>query len=321
MVPSRLTCVVLDDFQSVAGRVADWGRLADRVDVSFEARHLGDRAALVARLQDAEIVVVNRERTAFDAQLLAALPRVQLLVTTGMRNAAIDLEAARARGILVCGTGNAGEPTVELTWALILGLCRNLVAEANGLRAGHWQSTLGFGLRGKILGLVGLGRVGAGVASVGRAFGMQVMAWSPNLTDERAAAEGVVRAADLPSLFATADVISLHATLNAESRGLVGHDLLSLMRPHAFLVNTARAGLVDEAALLAALKAGRIAGAALDVFATEPLPAGHPLLALPNVLATPHLGYVTGDNYAHYFGDAVEDIEAWLAGSPIRLLN
>lgn len=320
-MPSRLECVVLDDYQSVAGRVADWSRLSDSVSVRFESRYLGDRAALIERLRDADIVVANRERTRFDAELLGGLPRLRLLVTTGMRNAAIDMAAARAHGILVCGTGNEGEPTVELTWALILGLCRNLVIEANGLRAGQWQSTLGFGLRGKMLGLVGLGRVGAGVAAVARAFGMNVMAWSPNLTDDRAAQSGAIRAPDLPTLFAAADIVSLHATLNAQSRGLVSRELLSLLRPTAFLVNTARAGLIDEEALVEALAGRRLAGAGLDVFETEPLPAGHQLLALPNVLATPHLGYVTEENYARYFGDAVENIEAWRAGSPLRVLS
>lgn len=317
-----LNCVVLDDYQAVAGAVAPWQRLAPRVAVSFEARFLGDdRDALIARLRDADIVVANRERTRFDAGLLAELPRLRLLVTTGMRNAAIDIEAAAARGILVCGTGSAGEPTVELTWGLILALARHIVTEANGLSAGRWQATLGLGLKGRTLGLVGLGRVGAGVAAVGRAFDMQVMAWSPRLTPERASGAGVDMAADLMSLFSTADIVSLHATLTPESRGLVGRDLLAAMKPGALLVNTARAGLVDQDALIAALKTGPLAGAALDVFESEPLAAGHPLLHLANVLATPHLGYVTDENYARYFGDAVDNIEAWLAGTPLRRIN
>lgn len=318
---NTLNCVVLDDYQAVAGAVAPWQRLAPRVSVSFETRFIEDRAALVARLRDADIVVANRERTRIDAELMAALPRLRLLVTTGMRNAAIDTEAAAARGIVVCGTGSTGEPTVELTWALILALARHIVPEANGLRAGRWQTTLGLGLKGRTLGLVGLGRVGAGVAAVGRAFGMHVTAWSPRLTPERAAQAGVDMAPDLMGLFAAADIVSLHATLTPESRGLVGRELLAAMKPGALLVNTARAGLVDEAALIDALKSGPLAGAALDVFASEPLSADHPLLALPNVLATPHLGYVTGDNYARYFGDAVEDIEAWLAGTPLRRIT
>lgn len=321
MATKRLDCIVLDDYQQVAAKAAPWEQLADRVDMRFESRHLSRREELVALLRDADIIVANRERTAFDADLLGQLPRLRLLVTTGMRNAAIDTAAARARDILVCGTGSAGEPTVELTWALILGLCRNLVQEANALRAGRWQSSLGFGLKGRSLGLVGLGRVGSGVAAVGRAFGMKVSAWSPNLTDERAQAAGVRRAPNLISLFAGSDIVSLHAPLTEASRGLVSADLLSAMRPDAYLVNTARAGLVDEAALLAALSGGRLAGAALDVFEQEPLPADHPLLALPNVLATPHLGYVTDDNYARYFGDAVDNIAAWLAGRPVRILN
>lgn len=316
-----LHCVVLDDYQGVAGKIGPWQRLAPRVSVSFETRHIGERAALVERLRDADIIVVNRERTPLDASLLAALPRLKLLVTNGMRNAAIELEAAAARGIPVCGTGSDGEPTVELTWALILGLARHIVTEANQLRAGNWQTTLGLGLKGRRLGLVGLGRVGTGVAAVARAFGMDVSAWSPRLTPERAASAGVDMAPDLPSLFSSADIISLHATLTPESRGLVGRGLLAAMKPGALLVNTSRAGLVEEAALIEALENGPLAGAALDVFATEPLPSDHPLLGLPNVLATPHLGYVTGDNYARYFGDAVDNIEAWLAGTPLRRIN
>lgn len=316
-----LVCVVLDDYQDAAAAAAPWERLAPRVAVSFEHRHIGRRDALVERLGDADIVVANRERTRFDAALLASLPRLKLLVTTGMGNAAIDMAAARARNIEVRGTGSAGEPTVELAWALILGLARRLVPEANGLREGRWQSSLGFGLKGRTLGLVGLGRVGTGVAAVGRALGMEVLAWSPNLTPERALAAGARRSSGLEALFAAADIVSLHAPLTESSKGLVDARLLARMRPGAYLVNTARAGLVDEAALLEALRSGRLAGAALDVFWEEPLPVVHPLLALPNVLATPHLGYVTDHNYARYFSDAVENIEAWLAGRPIRVLN
>jgi phosphoglycerate dehydrogenase-like enzyme len=318
---ARYRCVVLDDYQSVARGVAPWDRLADRVDVEFVAQPIEDRRALVAWLSTADIVVANRERTRIDAGLLAELPKLRLIVTTGMRNAAIDVAAARGRGIPVCGTGSAGQPTVELTWALILGLCRHLVTEATGIRQGLWQSTLGLGLRGKTLGLVGLGRVGSGVAQVGLAFGMRVIAWSPRLDAARAQAAGVELAPGLENLFAAADIVSLHAVLNEESRGMVGRDLLAAMRPGALLVNTARAGLVDETALIECLETGRLAGAALDVFSREPLPADHPLRRLPNVLATPHLGYVTEDNYARFFGDAVENIEAWLAGAPIRVLD
>ena len=321
MSNARLKCVVLDDYQSAAAAMADWDRLGARVAVEFETRALTDDARLLARLVDAEIIVANRERTPFGAARLAALPKLKLLVTTGMGNAAIDMEAASARGITVSGTGNAGAPTAELTWALILGLSRQIVREANGLKEGQWQQTLGMALRGKVLGLVGLGRVGLAVAAIGHAFGMQVLAWSPRLDDARAAEAGVIRAASLEQMFEKADVISLHATLNPASRGLVDAGLIGRMKPNAYLINTARAGLVDEVALIAALQAKAIAGAGVDVFDVEPLPADHGLLALPNVLATPHLGYVTDDNYAAYFGDAVENIASWLEGRPIRVLN
>lgn len=321
MSGAQFRCIVLDDYQSIAASVADWGRLADRVDVQFERRAISDRAELIGRLSDFDIIVANRERTAFDAPLLRALPKLKFLVTTGMGNAAIDMASARELGIPVSGTSNAGAPTAELAWALILALARRIVPEANGIKAGHWQSSLGFALSGRSLGLVGLGRVGGAVARIGVAFGMKVVAWSPNLDDARASAAGVERADRLETLFETADIVSLHATLTAASKGLVGADLLGRMKPTAYLINTARAGLVDEAALCEALKAGKLAGAGLDVFAVEPTTVDHPLLALDGVLATPHLGYVTDQNYAAYFGDAVENIVAWLNGSPIRVLN
>ncbi|MHA6692235.1 D-2-hydroxyacid dehydrogenase family protein [Devosia sp. A449] len=321
MSNARLKCIVLHDYQSVAATVADWSVLSSRVDVEFEPRPLTTDAALLARLTDADIIVANRERTAFSAQRLAALPKLKFLVTTGMGNAAIDMAAARALNITVSGTGNSGAPTAELAWALILGLARNLVSEANGIKSGAWQQSLGLALKGKTLGLVGLGRVGTAVAAVGRAFGMNVLAWSPRLDEARAAAAGVTRADTVAQIFASADIVSLHATLTAESRGLVNAAMLARMKPSAYLVNTSRAGLVDESALIAALKAGTLAGAGIDVFDIEPTAKDHPLLQLENVLATPHLGYVTDDNYAAYFGHAVENIIAWLDSAPIRVLN
>ncbi|MBJ7577841.1 D-2-hydroxyacid dehydrogenase family protein [Devosia sp. MC532] len=321
MADERFNCVVLDDYQSVAAQCADWSVLEGSVDVVFETRYLASKEALIARLAAADIVVANRERTLFDSEVLAALPRLKLLVTTGMGNAAIDMAAARARNIVVCGTGNAGAPTAELAWALILALARNIVPEANGIKAGAWQSSLGLGLKGRVLGLVGLGRVGTAVALVGTAFSMNVMAWSPRLNDERAAAAGVIRAESLISLFEQSDVVSLHATLNAASLGLVNADLLAAMKPHALLVNTSRAGLIDEAALISALQSNRLGGVGLDVFATEPTQADNPLFAFDRVLATPHLGYVTDQNFAAYFGDAVENIAAFLKDAPIRVLN
>ncbi|MEU6947737.1 D-2-hydroxyacid dehydrogenase family protein [Streptomyces sp. NPDC046316] len=318
----KLRCAVLDDYQGVALSSADWSPLADRVDVRVLREHLTDPDALVAAVEDCEILVVMRERTPLDAELLGRLPRLRLVVTSGMRNASIDLTAAAALGLTVCGTASSSEPPAELTWALILGLARQVRAEAQALReGGPWQSTVGADLSGRTLGLVGLGKIGGRVARVGLAFGMEVAAWSPNLTAERAAEHGVVYVPDKRELVERADVVSLHMVLSERTRGLIGEPELRAMRPSAYLVNTSRAGLVDGEALLRALREGWIAGAGLDVFATEPLPAGDPLRLLPNVLALPHLGYVTQGNYDRYFGQAVEDIEAYLAGTPVRTLG
>lgn len=322
MGPMKPRCAVLDDYQGVALSSADWSPLADRVDVRVLREHLTDRDALVAAVEDCEILVVMRERTPLDAELLGRLPRLRLVVTSGMRNASIDLTAAAALGITVCGTASSSEPPAELTWALILGLARQVRAEAQALReGGPWQSTVGADLSGRTLGLVGLGKIGGRVARVGLAFGMEVAAWSPNLTAERAAEHGVAYVPDRRALMERADVVSLHMVLSERTRALIGEPELRAMRPSAYLVNTSRAGLVDGEALLRALREGWIAGAGLDVFATEPLPADDPLRTLPNVLALPHLGYVTRGNYDRYFGQAVEDIEAYLAGAPVRTLG
>ncbi|MFF8275377.1 D-2-hydroxyacid dehydrogenase family protein [Streptomyces lateritius] len=318
----KLSCAVLDDYQGVALTSADWTPLADRVGVRVLREHLTDRDALVAAVEHCEILVVMRERTPLDAELLKRLPRLRLLITSGMRNASIDVAAAAGLGITVCGTDSRPEPPAELTWALILGLARQVPAEARALReGGPWQSTVGMDLAGRTLGVVGLGKIGGRVARVGLAFGMDVLAWSPNLTDERAAEHGVRRAASKSELLESADVVSLHMVLSDRTRGLIGPADLRAMRPSAYLVNTSRAGLIDGEALLRALREGWIAGAGLDVFDTEPLPADDPLRTLPNVLALPHLGYVTEGNYGRYFGQAVEDIEAFLAGTPVRVLG
>ncbi|MFK0227891.1 D-2-hydroxyacid dehydrogenase family protein [Streptomyces sp. NPDC090303] len=318
----KLRCAVLDDYQGVALSSADWSPLADRVDVRVLREHLTDREALVAAVEDCEVLVVMRERTPVDAELLARLPRLRLLITSGMRNASVDVAAARARGVTVCGTASSPAPPTELTWALLLGLARHVPAEARAVReGGPWQSTVGADLAGRTLGLVGLGKIGGRVARIGRAFDMDVTAWSPHLTEERAAEHGVRCAKDLPDLLAGSDFVSLHLVLSARTRGLVGERELRAMRPSAYLVNTSRAGLVDGSVLLRALREGWIAGAGLDVYDTEPLAADDPLRTLPNVLALPHLGYVTAGNYGRYFGEAVEDIEAFLAGAPIRELT
>ncbi|MEV4425921.1 D-2-hydroxyacid dehydrogenase family protein [Streptomyces sp. R-07] len=318
----KLRCAVLDDYQGVALTSADWSPLTGRVDVRVLREHLTDRDALVAAVEDCEILVVMRERTPVDAALLARLPRLRLLITSGLRNASIDLAACRARGVTVCGTASSSEPPTELTWALLLGLARHVPAEARALReGGPWQSTVGADLSGRTLGLVGLGKIGARVARIGLAFGMDVTAWSPNLKEKRAAEHGVRLAKDKRDLLGGSDFVSLHMVLSDRTRGLIGEPELRAMRPSAYLVNTSRAGLVDGGALLRALREGWIAGAGLDVYETEPLPADDPLRTLPNVLALPHLGYVTEGNYARYFGQAVEDVEAFLAGAPVRELS
>ncbi len=315
------TCLILDDFQDAALQFADWERLAPRVAVEAIHDHIPDRDALVARIGEAEILVIMRERTPFPADLFARLPNLRLLVTSGPRNAAIDLAAAKAHGVTVCGTASHPAPPAELTWALILGLARHVAAENAALRAnGPWQGSVGTDLAGARLGILGLGKIGTKVAQVARAFDMTVSAWSPNLTAERAAAAGAALAPSKEALFAQSDVVTLHLVLSPSTRGLVGAEDLARMKPGARLINTSRAGLVDQPALVQALEEGRIF-AGLDVFEQEPLPADSPFRRLPNVLALPHLGYVTAANYRSYFTEAVEDIEAWLAGAPIRVLG
>lgn len=317
----RLRCAVLDDFQNAATASADWSPLADRVEVVSYAEHFATEDALAAALADADIVVTLRERVRFPASLLDRLPRLKLLVASGMRNSVIDYAAARANGVTVCGTESSSTPPVELTWALLLGLARGLVQENDALRSGGpWQSTVGADLYGRRLGLLGLGRIGSRVARVGLAFGMEVTAWSQNLTKERADEVGVTLAPTKESLLATADFVSVHLALSDRTRGLLGAPELALMKPTAYLVNTSRAAIVDQDALLTTLHEGRIAGAGIDVFDTEPLPADHPMRTAPRLLATPHLGYVSRANYERYYGQAVEAIEAYLAGAPIRLL-
>ncbi|MCZ0206508.1 D-2-hydroxyacid dehydrogenase family protein [Streptomyces sp. UMAF16] len=317
----RLRCVVLDDFQGVATEAADWSVLGDRVEVVALREHLHDEDALAAALADYDIVVTLRERVPFPGSLISRLPRLKLLIASGMRNSVIDYAAAEAHGVTVCGTQSSGTPPVELTWALLLGLARGIVQENNALRAGGpWQSTVGADLHGRRLGLLGLGRIGSRVARVGLAFGMRVCAWSRNLTKERAEEVGVELAGSKEELLAGSDFVSVHLALGERTRGLVGAAELALMKPTAYLVNTSRAAIVDQDALLAALHEGRIAGAGVDVFDIEPLPAGHPMRTAPRLLATPHLGYVSQANYATYYGQAVENVQAYLAGSPLRRL-
>ncbi|MFB7709069.1 D-2-hydroxyacid dehydrogenase family protein [Streptomyces sp. NPDC056105] len=302
--------------------MADWTRVGTDVEVRSLQRYLPTEDAVVAAAGDCEIVVAMRERTPFTDTLFARLPQLRLLITSGMRNASIDLAAAARHGVTVCGTASNSEPPVELTWAIILGLARNVVRESNALRdAGPWQSTLGADLHGRRLGLLGLGKIGTKVARVGQAFGMEVAAWSENLTEERAAAAGVTLASSKEELLESSDFVSVHLVLSDRTRGLIGADEIKRMRSTAYLVNTSRAAIVDQDALVRALHDGWIAGAGADVFETEPLPADHPLRTAPNFLGLPHLGYVTRRNYEGYFEGAVEDIEAFLAGNPVRTLT
>jgi phosphoglycerate dehydrogenase-like enzyme len=311
--------VVLDDYQDVARTFGPWHELGSEVAIDVVTDHVTG-SALVDRLRSADVVVAMRERTAFDAELFAALPDLRLLVTTGMANAAIDLAAARDGGVTVCGTGGLASPTAELTWALVLALARQLPAEAAAMRAGDWQLGVGTELAGKTFGVIGLGRLGARVARVALAFEMRVLAWSQNLDPAHARDLGA-EPVSKTELLSSADVVSLHLKLSDRTRGIIGAEELARMRPTAYLINTSRGPLIDTTALLAALRDGQIAGAGLDVYDEEPLPRDHPLRSAPNTVLTPHVGYVTDGTYRIFFGDAVADIAAWLAGTPVRELT
>jgi phosphoglycerate dehydrogenase-like enzyme len=318
---TRLRCAILDDYQNVALKLADWGPLADRVETTVFDAPFASTDAAIAALQDFEIVCAMRERTPFPRTVFEALPNLKLLITSGMRNAAIDLEAAKARNVAVCGTAMIGNPTAGLTIGLMLELTRKIGFENARMKAGQpWQVTLGEDIGGKTLGIVGLGKLGSQVAAIGRALGMKTIAWSSNLTPEACEKEGVTYATK-EELFATADVISIHLVLSERSRGLVGRDDLARMKPTAYLINTARGPIVDEAALLEVLQAGKIAGAGLDTYSQEPLPIDSPLRQLDNVVITPHLGYVTAENYRRIYREMIEGIEGWLKGEPLRKLG
>ncbi len=318
---ASLRVALLDDYQGVARDLLANSPADGRLDYQVFTDHIDavDLDALVERLTPFEAVVAMRERTAFGAQLLARLPNLRLLVTTGMGNAAIDLVACRDRGVTVCGTSGSVQSTAELTWALILAAARHLPTELANVRTGGWMSTVGTDLHGATLGLLGLGRIGAMVATVGRAFGMRCVAWSQNLTAERCAEVGV----DLVSrdqLFVEADFLTVHLVLSERTRGLVGAAELAAMKPSAWLINTSRGPICDEGALARACAEGTIAGAGLDAYGTEPLPADHPFRTLPNVLATPHIGYVSNNVYQVFYRQIAEDLSAYLNGSPVRVL-
>ncbi len=315
----RVRVAVLDDYNGAAEQSADWSRLANAADVTFFKDHLTDTRQLADRLRDFEVVVIERERTPFRRDLLAALPALRLLIATGPVNWSIDFAYAAERGITVCGTEAVQTYTPELTLGLILALARRIVAEDRVVRAGGWQSGVGSSVKGKVLGLIGLGRIGRMMTELVRPLGMDVIAWSQNLT-AGAASEVGARRVEKDELLATADYVSLHVVLSERTRGIIGAAELSRMKRSAFLVNTSRGPLVDEAALIAALSERRIAGAALDVFDVEPLPAAHPFRTLENVIITPHVGYITDDQCRLFYGQVIENIEAYVAGKPIRLL-
>ena len=311
---------ILDDYQGVALRLADWKSLHPDAQIEAFPEHIADPETLAKRLHTFECLVLMRERTPLKRPLIEKLPNLKLVITTGMHNASIDDAALAERGIVYCGTGGLGHSTAELTWGLILALLRNIPREDRAIRQGRWQTTIGYGAKGKTLGIIGLGRLGALVAGYGKAFGMDVIGWSRSFNDARAAELGIKRV-EKNELFERADIVTIHVTLSESSRGLVGAAELARMKPTAYLVNTSRGPIVEEAALLATLKGRRIAGAAIDVYDREPVPKDHPFLELDNVVLTPHLGYVIEEAMRINYGDAVENIRAFLNGKPIRLVK
>jgi len=311
---------ILDDYQNVAMKVADWSPLAKDVTFKVFTESLGNRDRVIATLKDCAVVCLMRERTPFGADVINALPALKLIVTSGMRNAAIDVAAASARGIPVCGTESLGSPTAELTIGLIIELARKIGVENARLKAGaRWQSTLGIDLQGKTLGIIGLGKLGTRVAAVANALGMKVIAWSQNLTPEKAK-EGGATLVGKEDLFRQSDFVTVHTQLSPRTKGLVGAAELALMKPTAYFINTSRGPVADEKAIEAALRANMIAGAAIDTYNEEPLAAEHPFRKLDNIVITPHLGYVTAENYKRFYGQMVENIRAWLDGKPVRVI-
>jgi phosphoglycerate dehydrogenase-like enzyme len=318
--PDLPQIAVLDDYQGAALTLADWTPLHGRARITVFRDHVSTPEDVISRLQPFDVVCVLRERTPLPRAILEKLPALKLIASTAMRNASIDMAAARELGITVCGTGAPSLGAPVLTWGLILALVRHIPSEAASLRDGGWQVSVGGDLKGRTLGVLGLGKIGTIVAQVGLAFGMDVAAWSQNLTSEQAASRGVRRVSKA-ELFQTSDILTIHLVLSDRTRGIVGRDELALMKRSAVLVNTARGPLIDEAALIDALRERRIAGAALDVFDVEPLPLDHPLRGLDNVLATPHVGFVTEDTLRRFYSETVENINAWLDGTPMRVLN
>ena len=316
-----LRCAILDDYQNIVLKVADWSKVKGDVDIKVFNEHLGGPDQVIAALKGFQIVVAMRERTGFPKQVIDALPDLKLLITTGLRNASIDTEAAKARGVTVCGTPSFGSPTSGVAIGLMLELTRHIGYENARLHAGApWQTTIGPDLEGMTLGILGLGKLGQRTANIAKAFGMKVIAWSQNLTPEKCAEAGVGYVSK-DDLFRQSDFVTIHVVLSQRSRGLVGAHEFGLMKPTAFLINTSRGPIVDETALLAALRDKKIGGAGLDVFDVEPLPVNHPLRKMDNAVLTPHLGYVSEQNYKNYFAGVVDDIRGFLDGKPVRVMT
>jgi D-3-phosphoglycerate dehydrogenase len=317
---TRLRCAILDDYFKLSLTSADWSKITDRVDLTVFENPFKSEAEVTSALKDFPIILAMRERTAFPRSQFAALPNLKLMITSGMRNAAIDFEAAKAHDVVLCGTNFARDTTAPLAMALILELTRNVGRESARMHAGEpWQTLLGMDIEGRTLGVLGLGKLGAKVAKLAQAFGMNVIAWSPNLTPERCKEVGVTYASK-EDLFKTADVVSIHVVLGPRSRGIVGREDLLRMKPTAYIVNTARGPIIDEAALLEVLQQKKIAGAGIDVFSVEPLPTDHPFRKLDNMVITPHLGYATEEVFRGHYVQMVEGIDAWFKGEPVRRL-
>jgi phosphoglycerate dehydrogenase-like enzyme len=309
---------ILDDYQGVALQSADWSPLTEKAQITVFRDHLVNSDALVERLKPFDVLCVMRERTPLTREILEQLPELKLIASTGARNASIDLVAANERGITVCNTGYSSHGAIEMTWALILALLRNVPAEFASVRTGQWQTTVGGDLDGKTIGLVGLGNIGAKIAKIAQAFGMKTVAWSQNLTRESAEKHGAILVSK-DELFRTADIVTVHLVLSPRTKGIVGAAELGLMKKTAYFINTSRGPLVDESALINTLENKAIAGAALDVYEVEPLPAAHPFRSLDRLLVTPHIGFVTEETYNIFYRDTVENVAAWLSGTPVRV--
>jgi phosphoglycerate dehydrogenase-like enzyme len=318
----RLNCIILDDYQDISLNMANFSKLNDKVNFTNITYHITLKEELINLLQGYEIVVVMRERTPLTADILTQLPNLKIIITSGMRNSSIDINYCKQNNILVCGTSSLSEPPVELTWGLILSLSRNIISENSSLKNNqNWQTTIGVDLYDNTIGIIGLGKIGKKIANIAKAFGMKVSCWSPNLTKERADAENVVFVASKEELLSSNSFISIHLVLSNSTYGLIGEKDLRLMRKDAYLINTSRANLVDQNALVKALQMRWIAGAGLDVFAEEPLPRNHVFRTLPNVVITPHLGYVSLRNYKAYYQECLENISAFLEQNPIRQIS